>query len=146
MSEQQQRGWWSRNWKWFVPVGCLGLLVMAVAGVALLVALVFGIIKSSDVYKESLTQTQASAPVREILGSPIEPGFLVSGSINISGPSGNADLAIPISGPNGSGTIYAVATRSAGRWTFTTLDVEIEGREPRISLMPTEELQEATEK
>src|SRR5438876_830195 len=21
-----QAGWWSRNWKWFVPVGCLSLL------------------------------------------------------------------------------------------------------------------------
>ena len=57
------------------------------------------------------------------------------GSINISGAAGNADLAIPISGPNGRGTIYARATRSAGKWTFSQLVVEIKATKEKIDLM-----------
>ena len=128
---QQPKGWWNRNWKWFVPVGCLGIAIFVIAGLAL----VFGIIKSTYVYKEALSRANASTQISEAVGKPIKPGFMVSGSINVSGPSGNAEIAIPISGPQGSGTIYVVAQKSAGKWTFTTLEVEIEGREHRIDLL-----------
>ena len=31
MNPPQQNGWFGRNWKWFVPVGCLSIIVMGVA-------------------------------------------------------------------------------------------------------------------
>ena len=52
MTEPQSKGWWGRNWKWFLPVGCLGLIVIALGGITL----VLGIMKSSDVYKESVAR------------------------------------------------------------------------------------------
>ena len=30
MNQPQERNWWNRNWKWFVPVGCLGAIVSIV--------------------------------------------------------------------------------------------------------------------
>jgi hypothetical protein len=39
--------WWQRNWKWFVPVGCLGLLAIITGLAVLLVTVVLGMIKSS---------------------------------------------------------------------------------------------------
>ncbi len=132
---QNEGNWWSRNWKWCVPAGCFSIVLVMVVFVGLIVALVFGLIKSSDVYKDALTQAQANESVSEALGSPIEAGFLVTGSINISGSSGDADIAIPISGPKGSGTIYAVATKSGGAWTFSTLNVQIKGSEERMNLL-----------
>ena len=30
MNQPQERNWWNRNWKWFVPVGCLGAIVLIV--------------------------------------------------------------------------------------------------------------------
>lgn len=136
MTEAAKKRWWSRNWKWFVPVGCLGLVLAAVGGVALLVMLVFGVVKSSDVYQQSLAQAQASAQVREALGQPTKAGLFVTGHISTSGSSGSAQLSIPISGPKGSGAIYAEATKSAGKWSFSTLQVEVFGQESRIILLP----------
>jgi hypothetical protein len=26
MNQPQERNWWNRNWKWFVPLGCLGTI------------------------------------------------------------------------------------------------------------------------
>jgi hypothetical protein len=57
------------------------------------------------------------------------------GNINISGSSGEADLAIPISGPEDKGTIYAVAEKSAGRWIYSILEVEIKTTGERIDLL-----------
>jgi hypothetical protein len=73
--------------------------------------------------------------VQEALGSPIEEGLLVMGNINVSGSSGHADLAIPVSGPQGSGTVYVVASKSAGRWTMLTLVVDIKATNERIDLL-----------
>jgi hypothetical protein len=135
MNQQQQKNWWGRNWKWFVPVGCLGALALFAAGVALVMMLVFGMMKSSDVYKFALAETKAATAVQEIIGIPVEEGMFVSGNINVSGGSGQADISIPISGPGGKATIYVVAAKSSGQWIISTLIVEIEASGHRINLM-----------
>ena len=127
--------WWQRNWKWFVPIGCLGLLAIFTGLVVLIVTIVFGVMKSSDVYKGALAKAKANPAVEMALGTPIEEGLFVMGNINISGSSGEADLAIPISGPDDEATIYVVAEKSAGRWTFLTLVVEIKTTGERIDLI-----------
>lgn len=134
-SQVSSSTWWQRNWKWFVPVCCLGALALLAVFILLIVTIVFGMIKSSDAYKDALATARAHPTVVEALGSPIEEGIFVMGSISVSGSSGQADLAIPISGPNGKGTIYAVASKHAGQWTFSKLVVEIKATKERIDLM-----------
>lgn len=126
MQPQNPKSWWGRNWKWFVPVGCLGSLVLFAAFVAGILFLVFGIMKSSDVYEEALIRTKADPAAVEALGEPIEDGLFVSGNVNISGSSGDANLAIPLSGPRANGTLYAKAVRSEGEWKFTALVLKLD--------------------
>jgi hypothetical protein len=116
-------------------VGCLGLLALFTGFVVLIVSFVFGIMKSSDVYKSALAAARSEPAVEMALGTPIEAGLFVMGNINISGSSGEADLAIPISGPEDKGTIYAVAEKSAGRWIYSILEVEIKTTGERIDLL-----------
>jgi hypothetical protein len=56
--------------------------------------------------------------------------------VTVSGPSGDASLAIPISGSRGSGTINVSAQKSGGRWTFSVLNVSISGRRAPIDVIP----------
>lgn len=134
-SSEKQTSWWQKNWKWFVPVGCLGLLATFIGFAALIVTFVFGIMKSSDVYKVALDAARSDQAVEMALGTPIEEGLLVMGNINVSGSSGEADLAIPISGPDDEATIYVVAEKSAGQWAFSILEVEIKTTGERIDLL-----------
>ena len=131
----QQTTWWGRNWKWFVPTGCMTLLLLVVVFVVSIVFVVFTALKSSDVYQTALARAKADSRVTAALGSPIEAGFFVSGSTHVTGPSGEAELSIPIAGPNGKGTIYAVAEKSAGKWSFSKLAVEVQGTGKRIDLI-----------
>jgi hypothetical protein len=135
MNQKSDKNWWNRNWKWFVPVGCLGSLVLFVGFIALLMCLVFGMMKSSDVYKQALSKAKAQPAVQATIGTPIEEGLLITGNIKVSGPSGQANLSIPISGPDGKATIYLVATKSAGQWSFSTLVVEIKQTHQRIDML-----------
>ena len=127
--------WWTRNWKWFVPTGCLTILVLFLVFVASIVIIVFGAIKSTDTYKDAIARAKMHPAVVEALGSPIKEGFFVSGNTNVNGAAGEANLAIPISGPKGKGTIYAKASKSLGRWSYSDLIVEIQATRNRIDLL-----------
>ncbi len=135
MSEHANTNWWQRNWKWFVPVGCLTTLLIMAAGLAMIFSLVFGLMKSSDVYAEALARARADPAVIAALGQPIEEGWFTGGNINISGPSGEATLSIPVSGPQGEATIYLEARKSTGRWIFSTLVVELDADGRRFNLL-----------
>ena len=131
--------WLTRNWKWVVPVGCLGLIIVLVGFVGGILLIVETSFKNSDAYTGALAQAQSNSQVAEKIGRPMKAGWFVSGNINVSGSSGHADLSIPISGPKGKGMIFVVATKSAGRWLFKTLQVEVNGDSERIDLLQAEQ-------
>src|SRR6266849_6247005 len=118
--------WWTRNWKWLVPTGCLTILALFACFVLSIVLIVFGALKSTDIYKDAVAKAKANPAVIEALGSPIEEGMFVSGNTSATGASGESNLSIPISGPKGKGTIYLVAKKVAGEWKPSVLVVEIE--------------------
>lgn len=120
-----------------VPAGCLGLIVLVGSCVVGVFTLVSGSIKSSGPYAQGLEMARQSPAVVAALGEPIETGWMVSGSINVSGSSGEADLAIPLEGPDGEGKLYVVADKEAGEWTFRRAEVEVPGGD-RIDLLGTD--------
>ena len=126
-----RKGWFSRNWKWLVPTVLIVFFILPLA----LLGSIFAAMKNSDVAKESLLRAQKNAFVVQKLGTPIEEGWLVSGSINTSTTSGDADLAVPISGPKGQGKIYVTAHKSAGMWSYSAMEAAMEGSDQRINLL-----------
>jgi hypothetical protein len=128
-SSAPTRNWWHRNWKWFVPTGCFAFLALVALFVVGILLLVFGCNESSDVYRTAITHAKADEGVRRALRTEIHAGLFVSGSTSVTGSTGNADLAIPIAGSKGKGTIYVIATKSAGEWQYTTLVVKTQSGE-----------------
>ena len=56
------------------------------------------------------------------------------GKSEVSGGSGTAELAIPISGPKGKATIYCSSSKDIGQWKFDKLNVKIEATSQIIDL------------
>jgi len=129
-----RRGWWSRNWKWVVPTGCLGLLLSCGCFGALIVGAVTQSLRGSGAAVEAVTLAKQSPEVREALGEPIEQGMMISGSIQSSNDQGSADVAIPLEGPKAKGTLRMEAYKVGDEWRFTTLQVEVPDR-PTIDLL-----------
>ena len=136
MTTASRKNWFQRNWPWVVPVGCGGALVLVGGGIFAILALVTGLIISSDPYQIALGRAKASAEVMRALGTPVEEGFLTQGQIKLQNNDGNANFQIPISGPSGSGTIHVVAVKRGGTWTYSRLEVVIHGSGERITLPP----------
>lgn len=133
--QKKPRGWMDRNWKWFIPLLVVASGTVMVTFFVLIFVFVFSLMKSSDAYKDAVARTRADPAVQAAIGTPIEEGLFITGNINTSSSSGEADLAIPVSGPKGSATIYLVATKSAGAWNFSSLVVEIRNTGERINLL-----------
>ena len=104
-------------------IGCSVLIVLGVALCAVLVFFFFGAIKKSDVYKEALNKVQNDQRVVAALGTPIESGFWVKGSMSVDNGKGMADFEFPVSGTKDKATVHAVAAFDGRAWEFSTLDV-----------------------
>lgn len=126
------------GWVVIIPVGCLGLAICIAGVVGLVLVRATRAVKSSELYTEALAQAQASPEVQEALGSPIEGGIPRSASFHMDGTSGDAEAEIPIAGPKGTGTLYAVAEKIGTKWKFTTLEVTIEATGETVNLLPEE--------
>lgn len=118
----------------YVGCGCLGLIALVAAGVAIIFFSVMGTLKNSAAYSDTLSLVQSNPEAIEALGTPIEPGFMLSGNISFNNGDGEADLTVPVSGPKGSGSLRVVAdkTGGSGGWNYTTRELRIDGEENQV--------------
>lgn len=120
------------------PLGCLFGFVMFVCITAFtlgLLATVFGAMRSADVVQQAVTIAQRDTGVVQSLGEPIELGWFISGSISTSGNSGEANITIPISGPNGKGSLYASAYKNNTGWHYMILELTVNPNGPVLDLL-----------
>lgn len=124
----QQPGWFSRNWKWLVPVGCLvPLMCCGVFGVGAYFT-ASKMIEGSPAFAEAFSRASQNPEVTAALGAPLTPGFGMSGEIKETNGSGTANFSVPLNGPKGSGSLHVEARRSAGQWNFQAITVEAGGK------------------
>lgn len=136
--EPVRKSWLERNPLWKLPLGCLTLLLLIGIFVVVLMTIITTSFRSSDVYKQAIAVAARNAQVRERIGETIQADWLISGQLNVSGSTGNANLSIPISGSRGQGKILAVAYKSGGVWRFTKLQVMVAGQAEGIDLLSEE--------
>ncbi|MFE8601921.1 cytochrome c oxidase assembly factor Coa1 family protein [Archangium violaceum] len=136
-----QPGWWSRNWKWAVPSGCLGLLLSCgCLGALLFSATAWQSLRGTGVLVDAVTQAKQSLEVREALGEPIESSAIPQQYNMYTGNDGSsARFAVGVKGPKASGTLYGEGHKKDDEeaWTFTTLKVEVPDH-PVINLLGPE--------
>jgi hypothetical protein len=149
---KQTDGWWRRNWKWLLPVSALGAagLAMILAFFGVIAVIVVGslnLVRTCGPARTAVARAASTPAVVAALGSPVQEGWLVNGTLD---PGRYAKLTVPISGPSGNGRIELEASckdcprrfwpfgreseASAG-WSFSTLVVELSATGQRIDLL-----------
>ncbi len=134
--DQPTLPWRKRHPTAFMWAVGLGAVLTLIAVMVLVFSVVIGFMKSSDAYTGAVARARSAPAVISALGTPLQEGWFVTGNIHVSGPTGLAELAIPVSGPKGEATIYVDATKHVGAWQFDHLIVELESTHERIDLSP----------
>ncbi|MFZ5444430.1 MAG: cytochrome c oxidase assembly factor Coa1 family protein [Myxococcota bacterium] len=136
-----QPGWFSRNWKWLVPVACIVPTLCCVTFGAVAYFGASKMIQASPVFAMAMAKASSNPEVQATLGTPLAPGLGLNGGYNEKNGSGTADFSLPLEGPKGKGTLVVKATGRGGSWNFQVLEVEAGGK--RINLLddapPTDE-------
>jgi len=101
-----------------------------------LLKFVNGKLKDSEPYQFAMAAAQRDETVAAALGSPLTAGSVTSGSFNQSNFRSSYNMAVPISGPKGKGTLRIVASKVAtdADWTYDTLDVVVSSTKATIEL------------
>jgi len=126
-SEANRKSWFRRNWKRVAAIVAVVLLTVVVS-----VLLGF---RNADATALAMTTATANPAFVGRIGQPVKKGWLITGSIEVSPGIGYAELAIPVSGPKGRGTLYALAVKHAGIWRLTFLQFGAEGESSRLELL-----------
>jgi len=133
-NEPVKQDWFTRNWKWFVPTGCLSILIIAAAFFGALFFGVDSLMKNSDAYTTAINIAQKNTVVIQKLGRPIESDGLASGSFNSTSYSGNCNLEIPIKGPKGTAVLFVVGQKKV-KWKYSEMSVYINATDEEIDLL-----------
>jgi hypothetical protein len=135
--EQKPRGWWSRNWKWFVPTVLLIMILICCGGPVGFLYLAFSKLYNSEAYKMTMQKIATSEELKQELGQPINnlynppPSFRMEE--NADG-SGLVDARWEVEGPKGRGRAHVEARMRDNKWEIVTIDVTIVSNNKKIVL------------
>ncbi len=118
-----RRGWWSRNWKWFVPTLLL-LFVILCCGCPV----GFGFWFYSRVYEvpplqQAMQQIQSNEELAQDLGQPIKPVYFPPPTFQ--GSEREIEVRWFIRGPKGQATAHIKARPGGGGFETVMLEVTL---------------------
>jgi hypothetical protein len=121
--EQKPRGWWSRNWKWFVPTIFLCLLLMCGGCLTGIAALFISGLRHLEPYTVTMEAIQSDKEAREAFGQPIRDDSWFP----VLTPDGNnLDIRWDLSGPKGKGKAYVKARMTGNnKWDIVLIEVNL---------------------
>ena len=117
------RGWWSRNWLWFVPTLLLGLVLLC-CGCPIAIGLwMYGQVFNLEPFQVAMQKIEADETLRRELGEPIHaihwpPPSLLAEERDL-------DVRWDIEGPKGHAKAHLKSRLMANRWEPVLLEVEL---------------------
>jgi hypothetical protein len=118
----KQRGWWSRNWLWFVPtvlLSCVVLCCGCLGGIG------YWFFKSfpTEVLQMAMAKIEADEGLQEELGKPIT--LDMTKTMSFRKEPQEADIHWNIVGPKGQARAHATARKEGDRWDLVVLEVTL---------------------
>ena len=120
-----------RGWRRWLFMGAAGVVVLATA----ISLLVFALLKRSEPATLALQRANAHPGVAAKIGTPLEVGWVVTGSLkNFGSEGGTVRLSLPVRGPKGRGSIAVRGVRIDGRWTYSVMQLLPDDGSPAVDL------------
>jgi hypothetical protein len=110
-------------------------LVLFASIAALIFVLIVNTIKSSEGFKEAIVHIEESQAVEQVLGTPVETGFMPQGNIQYKNGRQSVDFSIPVSGPKGKGVLFVVGEKDGSFWNYSRLEIKLDDSDKTINLL-----------
>jgi hypothetical protein len=144
MKTQAHSSWLSHNWRWFAPVVCV--VVLLVAGLIRIVDVATNATSVAELYHQATTQASHDPTVIAALGQPItsslrrfnaqesESSRTIQGNRIARNFRDSAALTVELAGPKDVATLHIRAAQSSGHWNYQLLTVDT-GHQQHIDVL-----------
>ncbi|MFH6768802.1 cytochrome c oxidase assembly factor Coa1 family protein [Gaetbulibacter aquiaggeris] len=125
----KQKSWWNRNWKWFVPVSVI-LLILAVlisSGMGGIGADLAKAYSDTELYENALNRVKSDQKVIKLLGDiePIDKLAILEGEVQYTNDNQTVNSTIRIKGVKGKARMDIIADRINNEWEYKKINVRI---------------------
>lgn len=123
-ADRPPRGWWTRHWRWAVPLVVV-LALMIVVGCSMGWLLRWSALAhASPPMREAMRRAACSPEVVSLLGEPLQADRLPHGDLRV-GPDGRQDvgLMVGVEGPLAAGWLIVRGTRMDDSWDYPVMYV-----------------------
>jgi hypothetical protein len=127
---QKPRGWWSRNWKWFVPTLFFCMILICCGGPLGFIYMAFSQLYHSEAYKMTMQKINSSEELKQEMGEPIDNVFNPPPSFRMEENAdgrGELDARWEIAGPKGRGRAHVIARMMDNKWEIVMIEVMLPG-------------------
>ncbi|WP_046757718.1 cytochrome c oxidase assembly factor Coa1 family protein [Kordia jejudonensis] len=133
--EEPKKNWWQRNWKWFVPTGCLTLIALFIISIITMFFTVTAMLKESAPYVDAYETATTNRYVIEQLGEPIEQSALIKGQISVVNNNTDANIRIPLKGSKGEALLHVIGSKRNEQWKYSKMKVYFTASKDSIDLL-----------
>ena len=125
----EQKSRWKRNWKWFVPI-CGVLLILTIvisSGIGGIGADLAKAYSDTELYKDALDKVKSEQKVLELLGEiePIGKLAILEGEVRYTNNNQTVNSTIRIKGTKGKARMDILANRINNAWEYKKINVRI---------------------
>tara|TARA_Y100001934_G_C11956515_1_gene587424 strand:+ start:205 stop:651 length:447 start_codon:yes stop_codon:yes gene_type:complete len=126
----EQKNWWKRNWKWFVPVCGIILISITVflsSGMGGITTDFAQAYADTELYENALIKVNADEKVNELLGEiePLGKMAILEGQTEYSNDNQKVNSTVRIIGTKGKARMDITADRINGKWNYSKINVRI---------------------
>ena len=136
----EHKSWWSRNWKWFIPlitVLLIGMIIISTSKVGESISDITKAYADVSIYENAIEKAQQNEQVKELLGElkPIGNMAIVEGSVIYSSNNNSVDMSLRIKGSKGKGKIDISADRNESEWNYKKINIRINEPKQTITII-----------
>ncbi len=133
----EHKSWWSRNWKWFIPlitVLLIGMITVSTSKVGESISDMTKAYADVSIYENAINIAQQNEQVKELLGElkPLDKMAIIEGSVIYSNNSKSVDMSVRIIGSKGRGKLDISADRNESEWNYKKINIRI--KEPKQTI------------
>jgi hypothetical protein len=118
----------SRKGCWLGVIIGLSVIVPIIVGLGIVGGALLMGNKNTEEYECAMSEVKKNNQVRDLLGEPMEAGWLAPGNFSIKNSERNIGFSTSLTGPKGSGTLYVKSFRNPIGSSFQML-LTIDGKD-----------------
>ncbi len=140
----EHRSWWKRNWKWFLPVfGILLLLVVSIgtSPIGTRISNIAKVYVDPYLMDDALSKAHENKEVVGLLGilEPINAMDIMQGIVNYSNNDTTIDIYVQVKGSKGKGRMRVFADWNKDKWKYNNISIVGKNLKEPIVVLENEE-------